>query len=527
MKKALSYLLVGILACGTVGSLAACGGPDTEKTFYLEVSNAGFGQTWVDPLIEIFEAEHPGITVEKSSMTKKDAEMIGKVTSGSTELDLIFPEYSNIIGQVYQSITVNGVTYESPFAEISDILNANVPGESRTMGDKMNDEFYNYFTTVLDDGTKKHYIAPWMQSPLGIVVNHDIYNEATHGKFPNTTNEFYSFCDNMAKMGVIPMTQSLADSYWDSIWDIWMYQYNGQANMDAWFQGYPIKDGSVQTDARYSVEMMQDKGMLEALKVFENIVKYRDTNAWMDSLSYSLDFTQIQNRFLEGDANIAMLPCGAWLEREMEANYSGDELNLTMERIPVISALGTKLGITDAELSAIIDYVDGEGQLPTFTSTKGLTNDKVVETVREARFMNPGYRGYGALIPVYSNHVDLAKEFLQLMASDRGIEAMLKECGSMAAYEYDIKNSPVKDEISSFMYSVNVRAQEGYCFSERSKLFTLGGLTYINGQSDLTPLFAAKNLKDYKSAETVFTTSYTYTSGLWSTYLSTAGITLG
>ena len=527
MKKTISLLLGGMMATASLSAFGACTKEDSASTLYVEISNAGFGITWIDPLIEIFEARHPEITVKKSYMTKKDNEMIAKVTSMSTDLDIIFPEDSGSIRHTYEA------NVDNIFAELTDIYEAKIPGEERTLGDKMNDQFYDYFTTVRDDGTKRHYMTPWMQSPLGIIMNRDVYTDKykqKYGAFPNTTEEFFAFCDELKNSGVVPMIHSLSDSYWASIWDVWMYQYNGQKEMDSWYKGYCLYGEA--KGQRYVPEMFDDEGMYEAMCVWENILK--PENGWQHEDCNSLDFTQVQNLFLEDYSDtttpeIAMMPTGAWLEREMEANFSPDELNNEFVRLPVISALGTKLGITDGVLSDIIDYVDGEATaLPSFTSTKGLTNEEVVARVTEARNMNPGYRGYSAFIPAYSNHLALAKEFLQLMASDEGIEAMLKECGSMAAYEYDIVNSPVKDELSDFMYSVNVRAQEGYCFSTKDRLFTNGGLQYFNGiGGSVGAFFAAKNIKDRKTVDEIMDMNYNYVSSMWPTYLSNAGITLG
>ena len=279
---------------------------------------------------------------------------------------------------------------------------------------------------------------------------------------------------------------------------------------------------------RYVPEMMLDLGLREALGVLENILS--PEKGFSDSDDITLDFTLVQNKFLEGDDNILMMPNGGWLEREMELNYDSDELNISMAKIPVVSALGDKLGINGADgddsiLSAIIDYVDGTTEvLPEFESSKGYADEEVVAVVREARSMVPANHGFAAVIPVYSTKIDLAKEFLQLVASDRGIEAMLKECGSMAPFKYNLES--VKGDLSPFMFSVNNMVQEGtYFFTKECSLFMKGNLKLINQFSEKVSIkFGASDQKDRQSANKVYSENYKYVADRWDTYKRDAGI---
>lgn len=525
MKKTLCIMLTVVLSLGAF-SFVGCKKQDEDSIFRIEVSNAGFGKTWLDPLIEIFESEHPGITVKKTDVIKQDNQMVEKIMSGTTEIDLFFPETDMVLTRATQKLTVGGVTYDSPFVELSDILDAKLPGENRTMGDKMNDQYYDRQKTVLSDGSIKHYTVPWMQAPIGIVLNKNLYNENVHGKLPNTTNELFDFCDSLQSMGIVPFIHAMDTTYWDHVYLGWMYQYNGSENMKKWWEGYTISGSAA--GQRYSPLMFSDQGLLEALKVLKQLVTGRNGKSYMHPYSNTNNFTQVQNYFLEpnknkGEAEVMMMPNGAWLAREMEENYAADEVNVEFIRMPIVSALGTKLGITDRELSAIVDWIDDGAQVgsePTFTSTNGTAKADVLDAVIDARRVNPAFDSYNACIPAYSNHVDLAKEFLQLIATDRGIEAMLRKCGSMAGYEYDIANSPVKDELSDFMYSVNVLAQEGFCFSHRNDLFTYGGVYPINTGSSPTFTFATTDT----TAEAFFKSNYDYTSENWSAYMSLAGL---
>ena len=518
MKKLLSMLCSLALCGAAVFGFAGCSKEDPAKTLYVELSNAGFGINWIDPLIDIFEEEHPGITVKKTYLTKQDSAMVGKVTSGATHIDILFPESDEMFNNYNQSLTVNGVKYDSPYADLTDIYNAKVPGEDITLKDKM-DASYRAKAALTVNGEERFYTTPWMQAPMGIAINNKIYKEE-YGKLPNTTNELLDYCKNLKKKGVTPFIHSIATSYFNDIYDVWVCQYNGRENQKKFYEGYAICGDH--KGERYVPDMFDDDGIREALRFLEELLS--PDNEYFHRLS-SLDFTQVQNTFLEGDQNILFMPTGAWLEREMEANYDPGEVDINYIDMPVISALGKKLGITDAELSAIIDYVDGDTATePAFTSTVGTSKADVIAAVREARSMTPSLNQYNAIIPSYSSKIGLAKEFLQLMASDRGMEAMLENCGSCTPYKYDISTSPVKDKISPLMYSINVLAEKGYTFFKKDDLFRLNALQLVNGSgSGVVGLLASTDAGYRKSADELVDSSVSDVASMWQSFMQKLG----
>ena len=521
MKKIFSTILCGLLLCSIGCSFIACGQENPANTLYVEMDNAGFGVEFIDPLIDIFEAEHEGITVKKSYITKGSKTIIDKVLSGASSMDLILIESSYGLANVDREITVNGKTYASAFAELSDIFKVNIPGENITLKDKLNPNYYDYQKTMVGE-EERHYIMPYLQAPVGFILNKDVY-DTSFGDIPNTTDEMFAMFDALPD-GVTPFIDALDTSYLDDMYDVWMAQYNGVENQKKFWLGYSLYGNTA--GQRYVPEMFLDEGLKAALHVWDNL--YDPANDYLHSLSYTLDFTSVQNLFLEGDDNILFMPCGTWLEREMSANYDPSELNIEFIKTPIVSALGTKLGISDGELSAIIDYVDGTTSvLPQFTSKNGLDNDEVVAAIREARSLVGSNHDFSAMIPSYSSKVDLAKEFLQLIASDRGIEAMLKSCGSMAPFKYDIDSSPVKDDLSDFMYSANKMIENSqYCFYYHDKLFSKGNISLINNISyRISTIFAAEN-DARKDGATIYAENYTYVFEMWPTILRNAQISV-
>ena len=63
MKKILTFILSFVFAFAAV-PLFACAKENPETTLYIDISNAGYGIDWLNPLKDIFEEENEGFTVK-------------------------------------------------------------------------------------------------------------------------------------------------------------------------------------------------------------------------------------------------------------------------------------------------------------------------------------------------------------------------------------------------------------------------------------------------------------------------------
>lgn len=526
MKKKIALALSALL-CSTA-MFTACGGEDASKTLYIEIDNAGYGITWLDPLIDIFEAEHPGIKVKKTFMTKAPHSILGKITSGTSNIDISIVE-TTILPYAQKKVSAGGKIYDSPFEDLTQWYNETVPGENISIKDKMSSSWFKY-NTIYENGQAKQYCLPWMQSLVSLVVNYSVFDKTKY-EIPNTTDEMFALFDELKEDDITPVLDTLADSYFNLLIDQWVAQYNGSENMALYYQGYDI-GASNPTEQRYESSMVMIPGLEETLDVLKNIVAPKDSTKEANSeTTYISDyktsgFTEAQNVFLEGVKDkVAFMPNGLWLQREMEANFTADELNIEFIKVPVISALGDKVGIDDATLSAIIDYVDGKTTVqPTVTSTKGMSAEDVIAVVRDAREMNTANHDFGAMITSYSTKKDLAKDFLKLLATDEGIEAMLTNCGGQAPFRYDIENSPIKNQLSAFVYSGNKIIQKGkYFFGETCDLIVKNHISICNVTSITSSLGAIKP-GDRKTVTQVYAENAETANANWSVWLREAGL---
>ena len=526
MKKALACALSTLILFGCA-SFASCRQENSATTLYIEMEDAGWGTAWIQPLIEIFEAEHEGITVKVSTIVKGSGEIRDKVVSGSSYLDLIFIEYQfeDIMTPVR---TPDGTRYDYPFADLSDIFEEKVPGENILLKDKM--ILADYWESTINDGAAagKQYSFPWMASLESIVVNKDVIPSGMED-LPRTTDDFVEYCQIAQNRGVTPIVHSLDTSYWNNLYSLWMFQYYGSHATQQFYQGYDM-EAPDDEELRFQPQIYANDGLLYALEILEEILS--PETGINDVQAQSLDFTAVQNRFLNTENNVLFMPNGLWLEREMEGNWSDTELNIEFMRLPVNSALGEKLGIENKELSAIIKWID-EGEIPeeepVFESTV-CSKEDVIDAVRDARSLITANFGFNSLIPSYSTKIDLAKEFLQLMATDRGLEAMYSTCGGAAGFQYPVEKleSLYNDgKISRFAYLGNKMIQESvYAYGDRCALFTKNNIGVNLSSTKPASAFAAPDAEDRLRPIDIWEDNRDTALDSWDRFLRTAGIEL-
>ena len=167
------------------------------------------------------------------------------------------------------------------------------------------------------------------------------------------------------------------------------------------------------------------------MEVFEALLDY--DKGYLNPESKNQKFVIAQSMFIDGEA--LMHVNGDWFINEMKDVIArkGDKApTIKTMPLPIISKLGEKLGITDAELSALVEYIDklnaGEtATVPAFTSTTGYTQEEVVDAVMEARgIIHSVGANCHSVIPNYAKGKEVAVDFLRFMATDEVLEAYMR-----------------------------------------------------------------------------------------------------
>jgi ABC-type glycerol-3-phosphate transport system substrate-binding protein len=248
------------------------------------------------------------------------------------------------------------------------------------------------------------------------------------------------FCKAISAAGLPAFIHSANTNYYSFLYDAWFAQYNGTDGVNDYFDGiYENFMG----ERVVGYDVTHNQGILEAIKVKDSIFG----GGYSHPKSNAIDWEVTQTYFMIGEA--AMFANGDWHHQEMMKQFPDSDIRFL--RVPVVSALGTKLGITDEQLAQFIDYADGKRGLPE-VSTEKHTAQELAEIICDARSHVASYADFFmTYIPVYADNVDLAKTFLKFMVSDQGQHIFCEATkGLTQCYGYDLESDALYDNLSTF-----------------------------------------------------------------------------
>lgn len=498
MKKIIASVLslLSVVSCfAGVGCNGGGGGlsPEEEaKALVIEYYKAGYGGDWITNLAAEYKKRtgQEVVLLPRSGQAGLDA-MATSLRSGTAETDLFFssgPSFSD----VYRGkVVANGKTYDSWFADLTDLYESEIPGESIQLKDKMYDYFEEYFKMDAEGKyyDNNYYFFPYVTGALGIVVNMDVWSTVANGQdFPRTTDELLEFCESV-KSKVAPFVYSASDEYWTASLPLFMNQYEGNERMDMFYKGY-----GPDQESRYDQNMVAYDGYKYALEFYEQLLS--NDKGYMHKDSVSLTFMQMQGVFMNGGALFTVN--GDWLENEMITKYP--QVNIAMMKTPVLSAVANKCSFAasanrDAILREVIDYVDGK----TDTKPAGCTEDDVA-IVREARGVEyVTGTGSTAHIASYSNQINAAKDFLRMMASDDGMVIFRNSTtGCEMPFNYTDADKAVNAKATTFRKSINdiFSVSAARFINQKDRIYSIGGINvqlYNNSNGRFVKAFTSKN----------------------------------
>lgn len=533
MKKSISLLLGTIMTASTILPVAGCGQksvPDTEETLQIYCWQGGYGTEWCDALIEAFKEQewvkekYPNLNVLAPTYNDTWGFAAARLGAGDRNTyDLLF---SPGAGQYYGP---DGYVLELTEC----VYNSMVPGEDILWKEKENQSYRlsNKHVDVANPTSETYYCAPWAGG-MGAIIYNETQLNGLGIEVPNTTDELIAACATiMANKGAengkynkgFSFIQSKdAPEYFEYLFNIWWGQYEG-------IQGYNNFWSGIDNN-RYSANIFLQEGREYALEVFEEILDY--DKGYLTPSTFTLEFMPSQLAFLKGEGVFHVN--GDWFENEMRALTKDlkDMDTFKTMRTPIISALGDKLGITDAQLSALVDYVDGEGEKPVFTSTKGYTEEEVIEAVTEARTIVQSLgSGHEAAIPKNAKGKNVAVDFLRFMATDVAQEAYMKATGGNSLpFDYNVKeqNPELYNSFSTIHQSrldyFNNGLYVTYTLPSMGAfpLYSYGGLNAFSNMNLFATFSASGNTKT--PADFMKDTIDTWTESKWDRALRAAGI---
>lgn len=270
--------------------------PFEGKTLKVAGLDGGYGVEGWNKVIAKFE-ELTGAKVE-STFEKNIAEVVRPQIQAGDAPDVL---YNNIGGEGGLTETL---IKENMILDITDVLSMKVPGEEKTVSEKLLPGFVDTFqTNPYGDG--KTYLAPLFYSPTGVWYNKAMFKEGG-GKYelPTTFDEFFALGETAKADGVALFTYPTA-GYFDGF----IYSLINEVGGPDLFNKL----------MNYDV----DAWKTEATPVFDTIGKiapYLEANTVAQANGEG--YTKNQQAVIDGKA--LFMPNGNWIVGEMEESTPED-----------------------------------------------------------------------------------------------------------------------------------------------------------------------------------------------------------
>ena len=441
MKKVFtrSALICSAIFAGAL-SLTSCGGQAQNDEHALNVIclNLGYGRDWIDDLVKVWEEEHPGYKVNLTAESDANA-VIQKHLYSKGNIDDLY---------IGNSKAWKTYALKDKLLELDDLLEEVVDGVK--IVDKINEE---YNKSIYYNGHT--YRLPWTSGVPGIYYNAKMF-EDNGWEVPTTYDELVTLCNtiNAAEVGVgqggkvtdyvkpFCFTGENMD-YFDYAVFTWWAQLAGKEAVDNY-----LKYESASTFSNSNPAFV---ALGKALEMWYNIFGNKDyyvkgSEGWSNHLA--------QQSFYNGYA--AMMVNCDWLYNEtMKYTDTGkfkDSFSLKIMNTPVAT------NAVDSKIS----YIVGEDQ-------------------------------YFA-IPKTTIKADLAKSFIKLMVSDKGIKTFADKAHGTLAYK---STTPLEaeDEYTNSLINYNLNAEHRFTNWSNSPLF-LNNVIDVWTQNDLAPYTRLLNSTD-------------------------------
>lgn len=339
MKKLLSIILAAAMI---LALFAGCGNktadeskaPDATKTpdatqtepanqpddqtpagpIKLAALSSGYITNYPDMWKEVCDAftAETGIEVELT-LEKNLEEVIGPSMQGGDYPDVILCATGRGPGLTEQFIK------DRLIADISDVLDMTIPGESATVSGKVMPTMLGTNATVpYNDG--KTYLAPMFYAPCGLFYNAGLFQEKGW-EVPKTWDEMWALGD-----------KAKAE-------DIYLFTYPTTGYFDAFLYAlmYSVGGSDFFNKATSYAEGVWDSA--EAQQCFDIIAKLAEyTNPVTPAQANETDFSQNQQLILDNKA--LFCPNGTWLPGEMADAPRADGFSWGMTALPAVSSGG-------------------------------------------------------------------------------------------------------------------------------------------------------------------------------------------
>ncbi|RSX53302.1 carbohydrate ABC transporter substrate-binding protein [Bifidobacterium goeldii] len=309
-----------VAACAMVVPLAACGSSsaggdaDGKVTLKFAAFEGGYGAQMYKDVVAAYEKLNPDVKIELTTSKKIADEITPGMKAGN------YPDIVEL-GQGTESGLTETMLKDKALEDVTDVLDMTVPGESKTVKDKLVDGIIGLYTNPYGDD--QTYLMPMYYSPSGLVYNKTLL-EQNGWEVPTTWDEFFKLGDEAKAKGISLFTYPTA-GYFDAFFNALLADIGGD---------------DFYTDVMtYKKDVWKSKDATEALTLVQKLVtEYLNP----DTVGYanSQDFTKNQQSVLDGKS--LFMPNGTWIVNEMKDAPRTDGFEWGFAPVPTTTEGGTR-----------------------------------------------------------------------------------------------------------------------------------------------------------------------------------------
>lgn len=418
MKKILALLLASVLVLGLFAGCAPAGNEETKGTEAVgsetkadatEATEKGTSDVVlkVAALQSAYMDKYPDMWKEVCDAFTAETGIQVQLTTEKMLEDVIGPAFKSGNGPDFVHLATGRelaltetFIKDEALAEITDLLNITIPGESVTVGDKVGGHFGNASTNPYGD--ERIFLAPMFLNPCGLFYNAGLLEE---------------------KGWELPTD-------WDGMWElaekakaegIYLFCYPTHGYLQEFFYSLVYAVGGLDLfDAvtHYEEGVWETEGGKQVLEIMYKLATY--THPDVPSQDSTADYTKNQQLILNNEA--IFCPNGPWLVGEMADAPKADGFQWAMAPIPAGKPGGDRYALNWYEqcwIPASSEHVEEAKQFMAF-----MYSDKAAAIFAKA----------GAIQPVdsaISTLEGLTKEFFSIFT----VPGVKSAVGGFAATE--------------------------------------------------------------------------------------------